>query len=63
MYSGYNIYEHRRQPNDGGIEQPCQAYLDQEIYWEVIEDLLTGSQGIRAKHKWSARMKEVMTAD
>lgn len=51
MYSGYNIYEHRRQPNDGGIEQPCQAYLDQEIYWEVIEDLLTGSQGIRAKHR------------
>ena len=52
MYSGYN-YNTRTTKNNRGTEinDPNNAWFNQEPHWVLIEDLLGGSYEMRSKHR------------
>ena len=52
MYSGYNFYDRpQSQRAVTNVNDPNTAWYAQEPHWVLIEDLISGTYGMRRKHR------------
>ena len=51
MYSGYNYYNSNDKGSPDDVSSPSPTWFDQEPHWELIEDLMEGTYGMRRKHR------------
>ena len=51
MYSSFNHYERDRSSKAVEVQDPSNAYVNMEPNWILIEDLITGTYGIRKRHR------------
>ena len=51
MYSSFNHYDRTRSSKAVEVQDPSNAYVNMEPNWILIEDLITGTYGIRKRHR------------
>ena len=51
MYSGFQHYERRSVANVSQVNDPNQAWVNQEEHWMLIEDLMGGTTEVRKRHR------------
>jgi len=51
VYSSFNHYERDRASKAVEVQDPSNAYVNMEPNWILIEDLITGTYGIRKRHR------------
>ncbi len=51
MYSGFNHYNREKTGDSADVNDPCQAWYQQEPHWGLIEDLLSGTYEMRRRHR------------
>ena len=55
MYSSFNHYDRTRSSKAVEVQDPSNAYVNMEPNWILIEDLITGTYGIRKRHQYLTR--------
>ena len=51
MYSSFNHYDRTRSSKAVEVQDPSNAYVNMEPNWILIEDLISGTYGIRKRHR------------
>ena len=51
MYSSFNHYDRQRSSKAVEVQDPSNAYVNMEPNWILIEDLISGTYGIRKRHR------------
>ena len=51
MYSSFNHYDRERSSKAVEVQDPSNAYVNMEPNWILIEDLISGTYGMRKRHR------------
>ena len=51
MYSGFNYYNREKAGATADVNDPCNAWLNMEPHWILIENLGGGTYEMRSKHR------------
>ena len=51
MYNGVNYYNREKAAVSAEVNDPNTTWFNQEPHWILIEDLMSGTYGMRAKHR------------
>ena len=51
MYSGFTYYNRDKAGSTADVNDPCNAWLDMEPHWILIENLIGGTYEMRSKHR------------
>ena len=51
MYSSFNHYDRQRSSKAVEVQDPSNSYVNMEPNWILIEDLISGTYGIRKRHR------------